>query len=85
MQAQLNNLTAERDSERAEKVTGMERLREARRQIEQLESKVSRLTSDLTVCRNQDRKVHGELEELQTQFQVIWLLIPSWMHDADII
>ncbi|TPP61358.1 hypothetical protein FGIG_05976 [Fasciola gigantica] len=67
--AQVDAITESRDRERMEKVTAVERAREAKHQLEECEHLTSRLTLDLDNQRRANQKVQIEVADLRSRVQ----------------
>lgn len=70
LRAQVDTITESRDCERVEKAAAVERARETKHQLEECETRASRLTLDLDSQRSANQKMQIEVADLRSRVQV---------------
>ncbi|KAA3679516.1 uncharacterized protein DEA37_0013001 [Paragonimus westermani] len=71
LRTQLDSLTESRDRERLDKTSALERTREARRQLEDLQDRTNQMRLELENRRITDHKLHVELAGLRSRVQTL--------------
>lgn len=70
LRTQVDSLTEARDRERVDKMSALERAREARRQLDEIQDNANQLKLELENRRTADHKLHVEVAELRSRVQV---------------
>ncbi|KAF6779744.1 hypothetical protein AHF37_01043 [Paragonimus kellicotti] len=71
LRTQLDSLTESRDRERLDKASALERTREARRQLEDLQDRANQMRLELENRRIADHKLHVEVAGLRSRVQML--------------
>ncbi|KAF5403220.1 M protein repeat protein [Paragonimus heterotremus] len=71
LRTQLDSLTESRDRERLDKTSALERTREARRQLEDLQDRANQMRLELENRRIADHKLHVEVAGLRSRVQML--------------
>ncbi|KAF8567266.1 hypothetical protein P879_03295 [Paragonimus westermani] len=71
LRTQLDSLTESRDRERLDKTSALERTRETRRQLEDLQDRTNQMRLELENRRIADHKLHAEVAGLRSRVQML--------------